>query len=141
MKRLIFIIIIFLQFNYVNSQEAELYHRVKINYNSSENFERLLESGIPLDHGIHKKHQYFESDFSESEIQLIENLNIDYNIEIYDLKSFYKNRNNPNHKDYVSKSKIKNVSCEESNINEYITPQNYDIKDGNDFGGFYTYSE
>ena len=141
MKRLIFIIIIFLQFNYVNSQEAELYHRVKINYNSSENFERLLESGIPLDHGIHKKHQYFESDFSESEIQLIENLNIDYNIEIYDLKSYYKNRNNPNHKDYVSKSKIKNVSCEESNINEYITPQNYDIKDGNDFGGFYTYSE
>jgi len=141
MKRLIFIIIIFLQFNYVNSQEAELYHRVKINYNSSENFERLIESGIPLDHGIHKKHQYFESDFSESEIQLIENLNIDYNIKIYDLKSYYKNRNNPNHKDYVSKSKIKNVSCEESNINEYITPQNYDIKDGNDFGGFYTYSE
>ena len=141
MKRLIFIIIIFLQFNYVNSQEAELYHRVKINYNSSENFERLLESGIPLDHGIHKKHQYFESEFSESEIQLIENLNIDYNIEIYDLKSYYKNRNNPNHKDYVSKSKIKNVSCEESNVNEYITPQNYDIKDGNDFGGFYTYSE
>ena len=141
MKRLIFIIIIFLQFNYVNSQEAELYHRVKINYNSSENFERLIESGIPLDHGIHKKHQYFESDFSESEIQLIENLNIDYNIEIYDLKSFYKNRNNPNHKDYISKSNNKNVTCEESDISDYITPQNYDIKDGSNFGGFYTYSE
>jgi len=141
MKRLIFIIIIFLQFNYVNSQEAELYHRVKINYNSSENFERLLELGIPLDHGIHKKNQYFESDFSESEIQLIENLNIDYNIEIYDLKSFYKNRNNPNHKDYISKSNNKNVTCEESDISDYITPQNYDIKDGSNFGGFYTYSE
>ncbi len=141
MKRLIFIIIIFLQFNYVNSQEAELYHRVKINYNSSENFERLLELGIPLDHGIHKKNQYFESDFSESEIELIENLNIDYNIEIYDLKSFYKNRNNPNHKDYISKSNNKNVTCEESDISDYITPQNYDIKDGSNFGGFYTYSE
>jgi len=141
MKRLIFIIIIFLQFNYVNSQEAELYHRVKINYNSSENFERLLELGIPLDHGIHKKNQYFESDFSESEIQLIENLNIDYTIEIYDLKSFYKNRNNPNHKDYISKSNNKNVTCEESDISDYITPQNYDIKDGSNFGGFYTYSE
>jgi len=141
MKRLIFIIIIFLQFNYVNSQEAELYHRVKINYNSSENFERLLELGIPLDHGIHKKNQYFESDFSESEIQLIENLNIDYTIAIYDLKSFYKNRNNPNHKDYISKSNNKNVTCEESDISDYITPQNYDIKDGSNFGGFYTYSE
>ena len=35
-----------------------------------------------------------------SEILDIEKLNIDYNIEIYDLKSYYKNRNNPNHKDY-----------------------------------------
>ena len=141
MKKVLFITISLLFFSFANSQESELYHKVKINYISSENFDRLVQSGIPLDHGIHKKNQYFESDFSESEIQVIEKLNIDYNIEIYDLKSYYKNRNNPNHKDYVSKSKIKNVSCEESNINEYITPQNYDIKDGNDFGGFYTYSE
>tara|TARA_Y100000739_G_scaffold108746_1_gene93442 strand:+ start:2221 stop:4644 length:2424 start_codon:yes stop_codon:yes gene_type:complete len=141
MKKLVFIIILFLQFNNVNSQESELYHKVKINYISSENFEKLLESGIPLDHGIHKKNSYFESDFSESEIQLIENLNIDYNIEIYDLKSYYKNRNNPTHKDYISKSNTKNVTCEESNIADYTTPQNYDVKDGNNFGGFYTYSE
>ena len=141
MKRLIFIVIFFLQFNYVNSQEAELYHRVKINYNSYENFERLLESGISLDHGLHKKNSYFESDFSESEILIIENLNINYSIEIYDVVSHYKNRNNPNHKDYISKSNTKNATCEGSNISSYNTPQNYDIKDGNDFGGFYTYSE
>ena len=71
MKKLVFIIILFLQFNNVNSQESELYHKVKINYISSENFEKLLESGIPLDHGIHKKNSYFESDFSESEIQAV----------------------------------------------------------------------
>ncbi len=141
MKKILFIIISLLYFNFANSQESELYHKVKINYISSENFHKLVESGIPLDHGIHKKNQYFESDFSESEIQLIQNLNIDYNIEVYDIKSYYKNRNNPNHKDYISKSKTKNVGCEESNITGYLTPQNYDIKDGNDFGGFYTYSE
>ncbi|MEC9108634.1 MAG: hypothetical protein VX472_03660, partial [Bacteroidota bacterium] len=96
MKKALFITISLLFFSFANSQESELYHKVKINYISSENFDRLVQSGIPLDHGIHKKNQYFESDFSESEIQLIEKLNIDYNIEIYDLKSFYKNRNNPN---------------------------------------------
>ena len=141
MKRVVFLLILVLQFSFVNSQENELFHRVKINYNSSENFEKLLNSGIALDHGIHKRNHYFESDFSESEIQIIENFNIDYHILIYDVISYYKNRNNPDHKDYVSKSNSKNITCNQSNSNNYETPVNFDIKDGNDFGGFYTYSE
>ena len=109
MKKLVFLLILFLQFSFVNSQENELFHRVKINYNSFENFEKLLNSGIAIDHGIHKKNDYFESDFSESEIQIIENFNIDYEIIIYDVVSYYKNRNNPDHKDYISKSNSKNI--------------------------------
>ena len=42
MKRVVFLLILVLQFSFVNSQENELFHRVKINYNSSENFEKLL---------------------------------------------------------------------------------------------------
>ena len=45
MKRIVFLLILVLQFSFVNSQENELFHRVKINYNSSENFEKLLNSG------------------------------------------------------------------------------------------------
>ncbi|MEO2056168.1 MAG: M14 family zinc carboxypeptidase, partial [Flavobacteriaceae bacterium] len=141
MKKLVFLLILFLHFSFVNSQENELFHRVKINYNSSKNFEKLLNSGIAIDHGIHKKNDYFESDFSESEIQIIEKLNIDYKIIIYDIVTYYKNINNPDHKDFISKSDSKNNICDDSSSNNYETPVNYDIKDGNDFGGFYTYSE
>ena len=70
MKRVIFLLIFVFQFSFVNSQENELFHRVKINYSSSENFEKLLNSGIALDHGIHKKNDYFESDFSLSLIHI-----------------------------------------------------------------------
>ncbi len=141
MKKLVFLLILIFQFSFVNGQENQLFHRVKINYNSSKNFQKLLNSDIAIDHGIHKKNDYFESDFSESEIQIIENLNIDYDIIIYDVVSFYKNRNKSDHKDYLGKSNSKNITCDNSNLSNYTTPENYDIKDGNDFGGFYTYSE
>ena len=123
------------------SNKKELYHRVKIEYSNSIEFNKLLNSGVCIDHGIHKKNEYFESDFSETELLILNELNFEYSIIINDVSAFYKNRNNPNHKDYISNNNSKNFSCDDNGGYNYTTPQNYDIKDGNDFGGFYTYSE
>lgn len=140
MKKIL-VVLIGLYFTNSFSNNKELYHRVKIEYNNSLEFNMLINSGISIDHGIHKKNEYFESDFSESEIVLLNELNFDYSIVINDVSSYYRNRNNPNHKDYVSASESKNFNCDTGESFSYTTPQNYNIKDGNDFGGFYTYSE
>ena len=140
MKKIL-VVLIALYFTNSFSNNKELYHRVKIEYNNSLEFNMLINSGISIDHGIHKKNEYFESDFSESEIVLLNQLNFDYSIVINDVSSYYRNRNNPNHKDYVSVSESKNSNCDTGESSSYTTPQNYNIKDGNDFGGFYTYSE
>ena len=98
MKKIL-VVLIALYFTNSFSNNKELYHRVKIEYNNSLEFNMLINSGISIDHGIHKKNEYFESDFSESEIVLLNQLNFDYSIVINDVSSYYRNRNNPNHKD------------------------------------------
>ena len=47
---------------------------------------------------------------------------------------FYKQRNK------LSNESAKNIFCEE-NANIFETPENYDFKPSDDFGGFYTYNE
>ena len=79
MKKIL-VVLITLYFTNSFSNNKELYHRVKIEYNNSLEFNMLINSGISIDHGIHKKNEYFESDFSESEIVLLNQLNFDYSI-------------------------------------------------------------
>ena len=58
----------------------------------------------------------------------------DYEILINDVTKFYNQRNN-------SQNNVdQNEFCEEDE-NSYITPENYDFKESNEFGGFYTYNE
>jgi hypothetical protein len=61
-------------------------------------------------------------------------LNFDYEILINDVTHFYKQRNK------LSNKSAKNIFCEE-NENIFETPENYDFKPSDDFGGFYTYNE
>ena len=116
------------------SQKDEKFHKVKINYNSTIDLVKLANQGVGIDHGLHKKNHFFISDFSESEIGKIKSLEIDYEILINDVTKFYNQRNN-------SQNKFdQNEFCEEDE-NSYITPENYDFKESNEFGGFYTYNE
>ena len=116
------------------SQKDEKFHKVKINYNSTFDLVKLANQGVGIDHGLHKKNHFFISDFSESEIGKIKSLEIDYEILINDVTKFYNQRNN-------SQNKFdQNEFCEEDE-NSYITPENYDFKESNEFGGFYTYNE
>ena len=116
------------------SQKNEKFHKVKINYTSPADLVKLANQGVCIDHGLHKKNHFFISDFSESEIEKMLSLNFDYEILINDVTHFYKQRNK------LSDKSVKNIFCEE-NENIFETPENYDFKPSDDFGGFYTYNE
>ena len=116
------------------SQKNEKFHKVKINYTSPADLVKLAKQGVCIDHGLHKKNHFFISDFSESEIEKMLSLNFDYEILINDVTHFYKQRNK------LSNKSAKNIFCEE-NENILETPENYDFKPSDDFGGFYTYDE
>ena len=116
------------------SQKNEKFHKVKINYTSPADLVKLAKQGVCIDHGLHKKNHFFISDFSESEIEKMLSLNFDYEILINDVTHFYKQRNK------LSNKSAKNIFCEE-NENILVTPENYDFKPSDDFGGFYTYNE
>ena len=116
------------------SQKNEKFHKVKINYTSPADLVKLAKQGVCIAHGLHKKNHFFISDFSESEIEKMLSLNFDYEILINDVTHFYKQRNK------LSNKSAKNIFCEE-NENILETPENYDFKPSDDFGGFYTYNE
>ena len=140
MKKKIFFLVIIFSFN-TYSSNIELFHRVKIQYENISELNELNSLGICLDHGVYTNNNYFETDLSQSEVDLLNDLNINFSIEINDVSQYYRNINNPNHKDYISGYELKNETCDNEGSENYETPANYVIKDGNDFGGFYTYSE
>ena len=69
-----------------------------------------------------------------SEIEKIKLLGFDFEILIEDVTEYYKSRNQNN------SDLQKNNFCENGS-DTYLTPENYDFKDPDDFGGFYTYDE
>ena len=134
MKVFLNLSILFLIFQTTYAQNSDIFYKLKINYSNGEDLIELANNGVCIDHGLNKKNHFFISDFSASDLDKIKSLGFTYEILIEDVTSFYQNRNK-------SELKLKsNEYCIDEN-NDYITPNNYDIKDGNDFGGFYTYEE
>ena len=134
MKVFLNLSILFLIFQTTYAQNSDIFYKLKINYSNGEDLIELANNDICIDHGFNKKNHFFISDFSASDLDKIKSLGFTYEILIEDVTSFYQNRNK-------SELKLKsNEYCIDEN-NDYITPNNYDIKDGNDFGGFYTYEE
>ena len=117
------------------------YHRAKVYYKSSEDLRQMEHLDIEMDHGIHKKNTYFESDFSEEDIQQLRELGYNVEITINDVKSFYLNRNNPEHPLYQGYTPTRNFTCSSSGTVDYQTPTNFNVFPSNQFGGFYTYSQ
>jgi len=126
------IVLIFI-FQSISSQNLDIFHKVKINYSKAEDLIKLANNGVGIDHGINKKNHFFISDFSLKDLNKINSLGFTYEILIEDVTNFYQSRNS-------SKSINKSNDYCVTGVN-YITPENYDLKDGDDFGGFYTYNE
>ena len=133
MKKYLVLLVSLLTFQSTFLQNTDVFHKVKINYSKASDLVKLANNGVCIDHGINKKNHFFISDFSTEDLNKINLLGFSYEILIEDVISFYQSRNKA---DFEIKS---NDYCETTN--DYVTPENYDFKEGDDFGGFYTYNE
>jgi len=134
MKKDLFFLLLIIISRLGFSQQSDIFYKIKINYSNQEDLLKLSNNGVCIDHGLNKKNHFFISDFSKNDLEIINSLGYDYEILIEDVTKYYQNRNK-------SKSNIKSNEFCNSENNDYTTPENYDVKDGNDFGGFYTYDE
>ena len=123
---------------YSQNPNNEYHHRAKIYYQSSGDLNQLSALGIPLDHGIHKKGVYIESDFSQLEIDSARKNGNKVEITINNVQQFYKDQNDPKSIHYVGEeAESVNLSCSAAPIT-YTTPVNYN---NGSMGGYLTYSE
>lgn len=133
----IFKTVLFLYFVSISlfaQKKVEQYHRAKIIYNSIENFKKLEQLGVPMDHGIHKIGYSLTSDFSDSEIQKAKELGLRVEVKIEDVQKFYIEQNKGKAKRIVAPQ---NVSCSEIE-EDYVVPFNFSL---GSMGGYLTYEE
>jgi PKD repeat protein len=117
---------------------SQNYSRVKVFGNDTEIY-RLGQLGVAVDHGITKKGVFFISDFSKEEIQIMNDHDFSYEIEILDVQEYYiQLLNNP-----VSHSGpiLKNANCSGGSGSSQFTPEipaNFNL---GTMGGYLKYNE
>ncbi|RKN15926.1 T9SS C-terminal target domain-containing protein, partial [Aquimarina sp. AD1] len=118
------------------AQTKPSYSRAKIIYNTSANFKILMDAGVPMDHGQHKRGMFIISDFSNEEIQTAKDLGFNVEIIIEDAEADFILRNE------IAKNQkaIQNLTCPSGNgtVNNYPTPSNFSL---GSMGGYLTYQE
>lgn len=129
MKLILSILILF--FYYGTSFGQIEYHKAKIYYNSNKDLVLLANLGVAVDHGTHKKGVFFESDFSQNDLNIATALGLKYEIIIPNISDYYQNQNS-------LKAVNKNASCKNYSRSTYETPVNYN---NGSMGGYLTYSE
>ena len=95
MKNIILFLLIVLSINFSafsQSQNEEKYSQVRIMIKDVSDVERIEKVGLFLDHGINKPGLYFETWLSETEIQLLSNAGVPFQITIDDWASYYQER-------------------------------------------------
>jgi len=112
------------------AQQAQKYHRIKIQ-TGADGLVKLARQGVAVDHGVYKKGSYFIGEFSDSEINLVKQTGLPYEVMISDLSTFYANRNQAAAKTMVTASSCKDCF-------NYPVPANFSL---GSMGGFYTYQE
>lgn len=116
---------------------AQKYSRVKVNANNQE-LRQIANLGVAVDHGIRKKNTFIITDLSEEEINILDAYGYSYEIEIDDVKTFYKKRlSKPSAHPY-----LKNTDCSGGSGGsvgfEPAVPSNFNL---GSMGGYLTYDE
>lgn len=110
---------------------SQNYSKVKI-YTDYEGLETLTQLGLAVDHGVRKNNTFIISDFSEHEIQLLDDNGFNYEILIQDTKTYYAKRNLVGHVE-------KNTSCAVNSTPLPNPPAHY--FENNAYAGFYKYQD
>jgi carboxypeptidase T len=117
------------------------YSRAKIYLNNG-SIEQLEQLGVCADHGTHKEGSFFIGEFSNTELETIENAGFSFDVVIPDMKTFYHQRyaTDPgisSEDDFQRGGDPCGANGGGSNTT-YPTPANWNL---GSMGGFLTYSE
>lgn len=142
MKRTFLILLLLSAISISVSAQKEKYSRAKIYLDSKEkSINHLASLGLAVDHGEHKKNNYFISDFSEREITIAKENGYKVDILIDDVASYYNNQNKetPDKKKEKTEKSLNNLSTGCNSTNSSIaTPSNFQL---GSMGGYFTYNE
>ena len=88
--KIVAFILVLISFGYtkVYTQSLGNYARVKV-YTDEQGLSQLASLGVTVDHGIHKEGVFFISDFSSSEISIIQSHNYSFEVLIPDVVAYY----------------------------------------------------
>ncbi|MBL4625056.1 MAG: immune inhibitor A [Flavobacteriales bacterium] len=118
----------------ISTIAQEQYSKVKI-YTDDSGLQQLIQLGVGIDHGQREKGEFFISDFSSSDIRIMQANNFDIEIIIADVAEYYKQRNNePENRNDRGSDNCSGNAAE----NEFVTPTDFNL---GSMGGFYTYQE
>lgn len=111
---------------------SQQYSKVKV-YANDQELGTLASMGLPVDHGEHKKNTYLVSDFSEREIEILDQSGIPYEVVIKDVKAYYAAQS--------TITQAKNNTCAGAGGNNLpAVPANFETNVSN-YAGFYTYQQ
>jgi PKD repeat protein len=118
--------------------QSQKYSRVKVFANQQELL-NLSNLGVPTDHGMRKKNTFLISDFSENEIQIMADYGFSYEVQIDDVKAFYKDRlSKPNIGEELKNEECDGASGGASGGFDPGEPNNFNL---GSMGGYLTYDE
>ena len=124
MKQLITFIFLFSVFGL---QSQENYSRARIML-EGKNLSELAKRGIDLSEGNYKHGYFFETDFTQAEIEKLREAGYKVDVSITDVKKFYRER----------AEKYKNLKVVRNMADEWVIPQNWEY---GTMAGYYTLDE
>ena len=129
------------------AQNPENWHRVKV-YANNQEIQLLGEHGVAVDHGKKKQDTWIISDFSDSDLQIMRDLGLAYEVILQDIDAFYKMQSEKPHQhngaqnfgSHGIRERMFRGVCDGngSGIIDYPTPSNFSL---GSLGGYFTYNE
>jgi len=117
---------------------GQAYSRLKIQADAQQ-FKQLAAAGVAIDHGIHRPGNYFITDFSAAEKQIIQQLSIPFEILIEDIEAYYEDL--LMHPEKYPDTQTKNTSCNSSSVLSPLTPSVPSQFNLGTMGGYLKYEE
>lgn len=129
MKKSVYLFILFFGVSLTINAQVEKYYKVSLHATPQE-FKKVAELGVTVDHGEFRKGGYI-IEISETELSILKNSGVKYDLLISDLAKYYVDRN----KNSVNNKTTAGGLCNPSNI---VSPANFHL---GSMGGFFTYNE
>lgn len=107
MKRNLILLVVFFIFS-LTKVLGQDYSRLKIQADVDQ-MRLLAEAGVAIDHGIHRPDNYFITDFSAAEKQIILDLAIPFEVLIEDIEAYYEDL--LAHPEKYPEGQLKNTNC------------------------------